>query len=232
MAVFFTNLLDGFQHPDFLNRVQKKFHYGEEQFEMLLHVAERMLPLIQKDAFWEKGAVYRREKEQACADAVYENVVMSLGESLDHLQEDYYQKEMLLESYMLETLASELLLESYSAYNQHVKMNGKWHVARYHFLGSEKAFPLEMLPGMLKELTTKITCNEAFCMLPKKSVAFVAELTQNEAVHCGGICAGCGSVDCPNRVEEDLIRGQEMVKATDISLNYGYSRIWGNKKQY
>lgn len=85
-------------------------------------VAEQMLPLIRREAFWE----HRRSglfsgKGNEPAGMAYEDVVMSLGSSLDSLQESYHEKEQLSESYMLEVLASELLLMGYGAYNRYVK---------------------------------------------------------------------------------------------------------------
>lgn len=223
MAAFFTELLDDFLKADFLEMVHKKFHYGEEQLETLTAVAGEMLPVMRKEAFWVRGAEHNYGGE----DAVCEEVVMSLGKGLDELQEDYSRKGMLLESYMLETLASELLLRGYSAYNRHVRMEGKWHVARYHFWGSEEGFPLEKLSEILEALSPQIVCNEAFYMQPKKSVAFIAELTQDAKKVCEGICIGCGSVDCPNRVKEDAMGNRMTARSMDFPLSYGYSRILG-----
>lgn len=199
MAAFFTDLLDSFLNPDFLNQIYEKFHYGEGQLETLMTVAEKMLPLIRKEAFWERGEIY-----EAGEGSAYENVVMSLGIGLDQLQEEYNEKGLLLESYMLETLASQLLMQGYGAYNHYVAAHSKWHVARYYFPGSEEQFPLKLLPGMLKKLTGQISCNKAFFMQPRKSVAFVAELTQDEKVRCQSICIGCDRMDCPNREEAVL----------------------------
>ena len=226
MAAFFTELLDGFLKPDFLKTVHKKFHYGEEQLETLMAVAREMLPVIHEEAFWERGVEHSYGGAQGEPGMVCEEVVMSLGKGLDDLQEDYSRKGMLLESYMLETLASELLLRGYSAYNQYVRMEGKWHVARYHFPGSEEKFPLEILPDILGKLSDKVKCNSCFYMNPKKSVAFVAELTQDMAVHCEGICIGCGRKNCPNKIAENPAESRLMAKA-DIPLNYGYGRIFG-----
>ena len=227
MAAFFTELLDGFLKPDFLKTVHKKFHYGEEQLETLMAVAGEMLPIIRKEAFWERGAERSYGGEQGEPGMVCEEVVMSLGKGLDDLQEDYSRKGMLLESYMLETLASELLLRGYSAYNQYVRMEGKWHVARYHFPGSEEELPLESLPEILEGLSPQVVCNKAFCMQPKKSVVFIAELTQDATRVCEGICIGCGSADCPNRVKTDSPEGQLGARSMDMPLSYGYSRIFG-----
>lgn len=227
MAAFFEELLDEFLEADFLRTVQKKFHYGEEQFQALAAVAEKMLPIMREEAFWEKRETYSGLTKQEDSAVVYEDVVMSLGKGVDDLQDGYSDQGMLLESYMAETLASELLMRGYSAYNRCAQADGTWHVARYHFLGSEEDFPLEMLPDLLKGLTDRVSCNHCFYMEPKKSVVFVAELTQDEAVQCEGICVECGRTDCPNRVEENSHRRYLERFAPSLPLTYGYSRILG-----
>lgn len=227
MAAFFETLLDEFLEADFLRMVQKKFHYWEKQFDALAAVAGEMREIMQREAFWERGKTCCDRGAQEESDTVCEDVVMSLGKGLDELQESYTKRGLLLESYMLETLASELLRKGYAAYNRYVEADGTWHVARYHFLGSEDDFPLEMLPDLLKERTDLVSCNSSFYMEPKKSVAFVAELTQDQTVQCEGICVGCGRNDCPNRMEEESHRKYLDRFAPDLPLTYGYSRILG-----
>lgn len=228
MADFFPDLLERFSGNAFLKGVCKKYHYGKEQEAELGTVAEEMLPLIQKEAFWEsrESDSFNGEQKET-AGIEYEDVIMSLGSGLDSLQESYHEKELLSESYMLEALASELLLMGYGAYNRYVKEKRNWHVARYHFPGSEENFPLKMVPELLEGFQYQITCNAAFCIIPKKSVVFVAELTQDEQAQCESICIGCHNVHCPNRVERDFFRGRMLARVADMPLNYGYSRIFG-----
>lgn len=228
MAEFFPDLLERFLSAAFLKDVCRNYHYGKEQEIELRAVAEEMFLLIRKEAFWESrqsGLFCGEQKETT--DAVYEDVIMSLGSSLDRLQESYHEKEQLSESYMLEALASELLLMGYGAYNCYVKEKRDRHVARYHFPGSEEDFPLEMVPELLKGFQYRISCNSAFCIIPKKSVIFVAELTQDEQIQCESICADCHNVHCPNRVERDFAKGRMLSRMADMPLNYGYSRIFG-----
>lgn len=190
MAAFFADLLDDFRSPAFLERVRVKFHYEETRLEELRAVAEEMYPLLCREAFW--------ERKQAEGQAV-ERVVMSLGPGVDALQERYSGQGHLSQSYMLEVLAGELLMQGYGAYNRYVAETTDRHVARYHFPGGEEAYPLEMLPDLLKGFHGQVTCNEAFCMIPKKSVVFLSELTQDEKVRCEGICEGCNNAHCANR---------------------------------
>lgn len=230
MADFFRDLLDGFLNPSFLEKVRDKFHYEETQIDEMRSVAEQMLPLMRREAFWESNKCLlpdSSDKDMPYEDTTYENVVMSLGAGIDALQDHYSSQGMLSKSYMLEVLASELLLQGYGAYNQYIEKNTDRHVARYHFPGSEDSFPLSMLPGILGQADGRITCNEAFCMIPKKSVAFVAQLTQDEKVRCEGICVGCSSGQCPNRIAGNHSDRGMMARMADIPLTYGYGRIFG-----
>ena len=201
MQAFFPELLNSFLDMEFIKKVCEKFHYEEINLSELQAVAGEMLPLMRREAFWEVCTPWIWDCGEK-TDAVYEGVVMTLGKGLDCLQESYHKKGMLTESYMLEALASELLLHGYKAYNHHVRETGGWHVARYHFLGSEEALPLELLPELLQESAGQIVCNAAFCLIPKKSVVFVSELTQDSKVQCESICVGCHNLHCPNRTEE------------------------------
>ena len=221
MAVFFPDVLDAFLTSDFLEQVREKFHYGETRKAEFQTVAEEMLPLMRKEAFF----VEERQTEKN--GVIYENVVMSLGNALDDLQESYSKKGLLSESYILEVLASEVLMRGYEAYSCYVRENTGWHVAKYHFPGSEEAFPIDMLPQLLQNVTLQVTCNEAFCMQPKKSVAFVAELTQDEKVQCQVICVGCNQINCFNRIEDNCQVRKRIMKMADMLLTYGYSRIFG-----
>lgn len=203
MEAFFPELLDEFVSADFLEKVREKYHFDEERLPQLQSTAGEMLPKMRKEAIWIRQESFSNNEWQSKdSDTTYENVAMSLGNGVDLLQENYCEKGLLLESYMVEVLASELLMRGYDAYNRYVMERTSYHVARYHFPGSEEVLSLEMLPHLLNDLTQKITCNSAFCMQPKKSVVFISELTQDETISCKGICDGCTNTACPNRVEE------------------------------
>lgn len=225
MERFPTVLSEELISADFLEKTRKKFHFDVEQAAQIRAAAEKMLPTIREEACCIRQA-YAMEKNRSERDfdTTYECVAMSLGKGVDLLQESYSEQGLLLETYIVETLAGELLLRGYDTYNKYVAKHTSLHVARYYFPGSEKSLPLEMLPGLLQNLAPKITCNAAFCMQPKKSVVYIAELTQDETMHCKAICVGCTNKSCPHRIEENkLIRK----KLTDLPLTYGYSRIFG-----
>lgn len=193
MAAFFSEVLDKVLSPVFLRKVREKYHFTEVQAEELRTVAKEMLPYMREEAFWESGDFQAENNRGARC------VVMSLGMGVDCLQENYSRTGMLLRAYMIDALAGEIFFEAYKAYHRFVEKNTGFHIVRYHFWGSEEAFPLEMLPRLLSSLDSQVTCNAAFCMTPKKSVAFVAEMTSDENVQCMGICGGCSRKKCEHR---------------------------------
>lgn len=240
MEAYFADLPEKLADAHFLRSVCKKYHYQDEDYESLCSVAESMLPLVRGGLCMKHRLFAHMESMEAPDDAVMPErypaaglccaeAAITLGEGLDKLQAAYMENGRLSECYMVEALASELLLQAYTAYNRYVAENTDYHVARYHFLGSEPEYPMDMLPDMLMRLDAQIVCNEAFCMLPKKSVAFVAELTNDETIHCRGICIGCNSRHCPNRMDEGVNIGRLIADMTDVPMSYGYSRIFGRR---
>ncbi len=216
----------------FLHGVMKKYHYDPEEYPNLKQIAEQMMPCLETEAGWQDrdcGETFPGEERSFLA------VGITLGKGIDDLQEKYLRDGLLTESYMIEVLSSELLLKSYQAYTQWVAAHRELHVARLHFLGSESAasnkrlsnrLHLENLPTLLEELQLPVTCNEAYCMIPKKSVVFYAELTKDVFTKCAGICLGCGRRDCPNRMEEKESFPLRFADMTDRPLSYGYARIF------
>lgn len=232
MKACFADLPEKLADTSFLKNVCKKYHYQDENYESLCSVAEDMLPLVRGGLCMKHRLFVHVEEEstdRGRAAQCYAEAAITLGAGVDRLQTAYAQKGCLSECYMAEALSSELLLQAYTAYNRYVAEETDYHVARYHFLGSEEEYPISMLPGLLDRLDTQIVCNEAYCMLPKKSVAFVAELTDDETVHCRGICIGCGSRHCPNRMDEGVNIGRLLADMTDVPMSYGYSRIFGKR---
>lgn len=207
----FETLIDSMSKESFLREFSKKYHYDEPQLPTLAAVAVSMQESIRRDeqdgkAGWNCAVVSM--SDEGIPDK-YLPVCITLGPGVDALQESYLRQSLLTEAYMVETLASELLLGAYPLWNDWVASRGTGqtalHVHRYHFLGNEDSCPIESLPELLKELEVPVTCTAAYCMLPKKSVAFYAELTKDKGVACEGICVDCSRKDCPNRMEREEV---------------------------
>lgn len=251
---FFQSVILSCDSPEFLGEVLRKYHYRDEDAETLRETARRIKESIEQSACWncriqntdmneedspgeevpieevpieevliEEAPIVESPREESR----FMEVAMTLGKEIDQLQEQYLQTGLLTEGYMVETLASEILLRGYSAFNQWVSEQTDYAVSRYYFLGSSREYPLSMLPDLLDNLKLPVACNQAYCMIPKKSVVFVAALSHNKNTHCQGICVGCSSPDCPNRMTEDNGVRYRLADMTDRPLPYGYTRILG-----
>jgi len=337
MEKMFQEVLARCRRADFLESVMTKAHYGAEDRELLWSVLEKMLACMEKEGCWSEREVGQGEESAAARQgaenglkerpkenaAIFREVVMTLGNGIDELQEAFLQEGKLTEGYMVEVLGSEILLLAYGAYNEWVKAQGTYVVRRYHFLGTEEgehtgerplgeeerqaaerpqgegesqtverprgekdgqtaehsqregerqtverprgekdgqtaerprgeeerqaaehlrtlegkqlrehvragerpSLSLLALPGMLERSGIGVSCTGGFCMVPKKSVAFYAELSKDASAICEGICVGCGRRDCPNRMES--VKQERGNKTLDHPLTYGYARIFG-----
>ena len=171
-------------------------------------------------------------------------VAMTLGEGVDRLQEYYEREHALSESYMVECVANELLLQMYADFNESYPKFHRRYVKRYVFVGEE--IPLDGMQKLLAEVYGRqpaeigqendITANEYGVLQPSKSVVFFALLSDNPGQQCQGICMNCGNLECENRMQEarqiQVRMGTQEMAATvepEQKLNYGYQRIFGQK---
>ncbi len=149
--------------------------------------------LKKQEGFW---VVFPDEIKEQGAGLV--TVVMTLGAGIDILQERYQRTDRMLESYMVENISGELLMEGYRQFGEWIASKTQWKVKAFHFPGGEKAFPLELLPELLKTTgQQKGTCNRECCMQPKKRGAFLAELSAGsceKAGESGSACDGTGEM--------------------------------------
>lgn len=217
------DLIDKCTDSGFIDELCRKYHYPGEEKKPLAGVALKMKGTMLDEAAFSYRLTY------IDGDIQTASVVITLGEGIDCLQEKYIEASMLSECYMAEVIAGELLLRSYPVCNERIRERFGMNVSRYLFLGSAPGHDINEIPGMLGKSGLNVTCNKAFCMIPKKSVAFHAFLTFDEKTVCEGICVGCGRKDCRNRMEEDESRFGRVSDLAGVAFNYGYARIFGRK---
>lgn len=249
MERIFETVAEKCKRTDFLESVMQKAHYGAEDWETLCGVLGEIFACMEGKAGCSSRAVPAQVSAEpaGCQEgtripaesAEFQEVVMTLGAGVDELQDRYLREGNLTEAYMVEVLGSEILLIAYGAYNQWISEHTDQNVRRYYFLGTEYmgenetavkadkpiSLALEKLPAILKRSGLPVSCTEGYCMVPKKSVAFYAQLSKDKSVNCEGVCMGCGRKDCPNRMEGGA--GSRGNKTLDRPLTYGYARIFG-----
>ena len=175
---------------EFLGQIQVRYHYEEKDRAQLKLVAADMANCMK----WQEST-YLVWQESTPGQVV---VVMTLGIGIDLLQERYAKSGRMMESYMVESIAGELLMLGYAQLEQFIREKMRYYVSAYHFFGSEEAYPLEAMKGILEQTRqSNVICNEAGCLTPKKSVVFLAELTKQENSACGQLCDTCAArADC------------------------------------
>ncbi len=182
--------------PALLQRVSVKYHYTEADLETLCQVSGEINSALKGQCgFW-------LADEASLNISMTVGIVMTLGAGIDQLQEKYTARGNFVECYMTEVIAEELLLEGYIAFNRWVAENTGYYVKRYHFCAEGAELSLTQMPIILVSSgCNAVTCNEAYCLKPRKSVIFRAELTTDPSTVCEGICAGCNNEYCTNRAK-------------------------------
>lgn len=171
---------------EFLEGVKAKYHYEEKDAENLKKVASDIKICIKEQENF--CLVYDGQTEGRCPQAL---VTLTLGSNLDILQERYHKKEQLLESYMLETISSELLCLGYEEIQGMIREITGMYVEKLSFFGEGEEYSLAQMAEQLKtQGITNVRCTLDYCLRPLKSVAYRAQLT-GEKVVLGTICSQC-----------------------------------------
>ena len=109
-------------------------------------------------------------------------------------------------------LAMEALKKAYEMFGGKLyEIEGKYP-GEYHFL-DDKA--MRNVPEILKGMEIgEVYCNEAFALIPQKTVVFLTEVSYEKNAECIKLCESCSQKNCSNRMEK--------TKKHLAALNYGY----------
>ncbi len=195
----------------FLKRVGEQYHFEEKHRKLLFAAAEDMrAQLAGQEGFFcirpgqnpQARGIWRGHGDD------YVIGIITLGEGIDALQERYQCAGRFEEAYMAETIAWELLRAGYGQFRRWTEAQLRQRLVSFRFFGEEPELPLAWIPKLLA-LTgqTRVSCNRAYCLSPKKSAVFLAEMS-GAAPSCAGhkrppeaeICASCGNLNCAYRV--------------------------------
>lgn len=199
-----------------------RYHFNDNDFLHIKAIYQVVAPLVTATAYYsiEQGKEKALDFVSDVQYAPYEIGVVTLGNQVDELQNLYTKEGEVWKAYVVECIALELLSKAYVILTEVIhKECGLWP-RQYDFLGER--FPLEKMTDIFTYLgikTAEVSYNEAYMLIPKKSVVFLASLTEDRKESACNICSGCGNVTCQNRkVSSERIQ----------NYNYGYQRILGN----
>lgn len=178
---------------ELVDAAEKQYHFLPEDRDLLAQVGRDVEGAARQGArFWIRMDAGRGQAAAA----------LTLGAGVDALQEEYGRTDRLLECYMAEVLADELMRSACGRMNEWIWEHAGLRVARYRFFGEDPALLPEDMPAELARLGAEgIRCNRGFCLIPKKSLAMRLELSADPQTACASVCSGCSRKDCPNRRE-------------------------------
>lgn len=154
---------------------------------------------------------------------------VTLGREADALILGREQEGRLLEAYVLDCLAGELLMQLTESLNEAPGLAGN-ALCGFDFPESDKA-GVARIGRILSDVSADIRQNEVGMMDPLHSVVFTARLQAAGSGKHSGICASCKRKDCPDRREAFREKtGGHAQRAGAAAYSYGYQKIFGNRE--
>lgn len=155
-------------------------------------------------------------------------VILSLGDFYDAWIDRFEKRGELLKAYAVENYALALMRKAYGVFGKEIYAREGKYPGELQFFDEEQ---MQTVPDLLAELNVKeVQCNEAFAMIPQKTVVFSTELSSEKQADCDDICAKCDRVNCPNRQKAGRLDEKVENYQNKSILNYGYRQILSNKE--
>ena len=189
----FEQLLSRCQQADFIEEAARKNGYGREDLPELSRIAGEVV----RESGRKGSFASKLLQEEADGKRPVTVSVLTLGEGVDRLQDRYRERENMTAAYMAEVISNEILMKSYEAYDRMLAETTDYRVKEFHFPGSEEAYPLSDIGKILDMLGAPVQCLKSFCMVPRKSVVFYAELTREKGNACRSVWSAPETMGAP-----------------------------------
>ena len=171
----------------------KRYHFNEEDKNEIIKLYRKVHPRVH--------AIFHHIVEEDENGGKVATVVASLGRAFDEYQNVLVRQQDIHGAYIVDCLGLELLSKAYDQIDVKIHEMTGLYAGGYIYAGS-KEFPLEEIPVVMKKLgQKKIRYNEAYMLLPKKSVLFTTKLYDKKQ-ESHSKCAECNAVNCSMRVEK------------------------------
>lgn len=200
----------------------ERYHFSKSDLPVLCSFFLALKPLINCQAFYEViVSGQKRPKQLAFSEEKnFLVAIVTLGTTIDRLQELYLEAQDVLSAYMIECLSLDLLNQAYEKLAKRIEEEEGMYIGRYEFLGGK--YPLEKTKDIFDYFSqSEVSYNEAYMLIPQKSVVFLGVLTKEPNEACRHICESCQNKNCKNRI---IVRKPEEKQEF---LPYGYQRILG-----
>ena len=168
----------------------RRYHFNDNEKAEIIRVYRKLAPRVH--------AIFHHIIEEDTQGKKFALVVASLGRAIDEFQNNLLEKGNIQEAYIIDCLGLDLLSIAYEKIDEKLYESTGLYAGGYQFVGSD-AMPLETLPSIMRKLgQKKIRYNDAFVLVPKKSVVFRAPLfEQQQEKHSK--CSTCSAKNCVYR---------------------------------
>ncbi|WP_292211256.1 cob(I)yrinic acid a,c-diamide adenosyltransferase [Butyrivibrio sp.] len=171
----------------------RRYHFNDSDKLEIIRTYRKIAPRVH--------AIFHYVLEKDKNGNEFALVVASLGRAIDEYQNMFLSKENIQQAYIVDCLGLELLSLAYDKIDEMLHEKTGLFAGGYQFAGSD-VFPLEELPEAMKKLgQKKIRYNDAYVLLPKKSVVFRTPLYK-EKQEKHSRCSGCSAKNCSFRSSE------------------------------
>ncbi len=128
-------------------------------------------------------------------------------------------------SYIVDAFAMKVLRVAYDRYREVYYEKKHTYLENMVFFDEKE---MESVPALLRKLEiNEVRCNDAYTMIPQKTVIFRSKTTLKRSAVCENICSQCNNITCEHRKNANRAPKNEDIQSQ--KLNYGYQRILGNR---
>lgn len=171
----------------------RRYHFNDNEKAEIIRIYRKIAPRVH--------AIFHHiieEDEEGKKSAL---VVASLGRAIDEFQNNLLEKGNIQEAYIVDCLGLDLLSLAYEKIDEKLHESTGLYAGGYQFAGSD-GFSLESIPEAMKKLgQKKIRYNDAFVLVPKKSVVFRTQLFEKQQEKHSK-CSSCSAEKCVYRTSE------------------------------
>ena len=171
----------------------RRYHFNDSDKLEIIRTYRKIAPRVH--------AIFHYVLEKDKNGNEFALVVASLGRAIDEYQNIFLSKENIQQAYIVDCLGLDLLSLAYEKIDEKLHESTGLYAGGYQFAGSDD-FPLESIPEAMKKLgQKKIRYNDAFVLVPKKSVVFRTQLFEKpQEKHSK--CSSCSAEKCVYRTSE------------------------------
>ncbi len=170
----------------------RRYHFEEKDKKDILRLYRQVSPRVHAEFHYVLLDDNGTGTEDSDKKAV---VVVTLGQAFDEYQESFLRKGDIHKAYILDCLGLEILWAAYDEIDKKLyELTGRY-AGNYVFAG-DCSLPISEIPRLLGMLGQKVVvCNEAYALVPKKSVIFeVPLLMDKKKKHAR--CEACSNDKC------------------------------------